>query len=448
MSKFQPADDLTPELFLQRWNPNAICQAGSRKNSLQRMPRDRAVERRFIEVNARSAMNAVVVDLDNDYSQFVLFDLINAGTIPMYSWVVYNPESEHAHVGWFINGFARSKKAKQFLKDITKGLTRTLAPYGGDLRYTHHSTRNPLFSMAEVEWGTAHEYSFDELMTFTTDQVVDSTAPVARTRTVKGESHVELDADSSSRNHDLFAAARQWAYRHYNKVGRDRSVFNSDLHAYVTQRNREFARPLPADEVKTITDSITRFCVSKLGVADRRRRKVTTEHVMTSSELSQVQSYFSNLRASVRNKAATFMELIALNEAGFTSAQIGEQLGIKAGTVRAKLKRARAWVAEQTAPVEEMMVNPVTGEVLETVPAAEADDVFALGHTNVFHHGSSEVAAEVDDEFARGHITVVHMDDFDWAGSSSSWSVEPELADELEDYDPTFMRDMLRRLVS
>ena len=372
MLTLDPNEVLTPELFARRWNHLKYSYAAHGKNTLRKTARKTAIKRRFIQANNARRKNLITVDLDAPDAEWVLFALTQQGVIPQFSFAIYNPESLHAHVGWFMSGEAANQQQQAWFDDLAKGLTRLLAPYGADEKYTRHSMRNPAWLLADTEWGTAHEWSYAELDEFVkAAPATEAVGGSLRAAAVKGSSTLgKVEPGSQSRNSDLFEAVRGWAYSRYAQSGHEADIFEPELLAALQLKNREFSRPLPEAEVLSVRDSILRFTKKYIKPAafKKGKRKQATGHEPTAEELSIIQSFFSNRRSVVQEAPRKHAELLALLEEGLSGVQVAEQLGITTAAARKRIQRARLWAVENdsTMESESIQADARTGEVLDT----------------------------------------------------------------------------------
>ena len=431
---------LTAEDFMERWNRNRRMDAAQQKDGLREMKREKALGMRFIRTNAASAANLIVVDLDDEDAAGLAMDAAVDGRLPFYSYLVRNEATGHCHVGWFIQGHARSKNQQHLFDAIREAFTKIL---GGDTGYTGYTTRNPLVGDGQwVEWGTARAYSFSELLDFVPFDVREQVEIVREERAKKfADGDLSLDPDSTTRNDDLFRVCGQHLR---GKQGREN--FITYAHEHVAARNQEFTTPLPDWEVRQIVRSITGFTLTKMRMpvsqgdseafkAAQRRRAARAKHV--------------------RRAPKKYARVLEMLEAGANAKDVGRALNIKPGAARVLISRVRAWAKEQeegttqqgdvatrvsdpqshTQPaaspvtVEGITVDASTGELLDATgetaeePAMEKD----ILPTGVDTTEAADELEPLEDEFQLGRVTVIDTTPEDW---------DPELHTPIQ-HDPT-----------
>ncbi|MAO81488.1 MAG: hypothetical protein CMH82_12680 [Nocardioides sp.] len=441
---------LTAEDFMERWNRNRRMDAAQQKDGLREMKRERALGMKFIRTNAASAANLITVDLDDEDAAGLAMDAAVDGRLPYYSYLVRNEATGHAHIGWFIQGHARSKNQQHLFDAIREAFTKIL---GGDPGYTGYTTRNPLVEDEQwTEWGTARTYSFSELLDFVPFEVREQVEAVRQERAQKfADGDLTLDPDSKTRNDDLFRVCGQHLR---GKQGREN--FLTYAHEHVAARNQEFTTPLPDWEVRDITRSITGFTLTRMAMpvsqgdseafkAAQRRRAARAKHV--------------------RQAPKKYSRVLEMLEAGAAAKDVGRALNIKPGAARVLISRVRAWAKEQeeattqqgdTAPrvsdlqshtqaalspsqtsvtVEGITVDAATGEVLDTAediaeePAMEKDILpRGVGTPVAVEAGSSSAAGEEEErDYTLGRVTVIDTTPEDW---------DPEVHRPIQ-HDPT-----------
>ena len=439
---------LTAEDFMERWNRNRRMDAAQQKDGLREMKREKALGMRFIRTNAASAANLIVVDLDDEDAAGLAMDAAVDGRLPYYSYLVRNEATGHAHIGWFIQGHARSKNQQHLFDAIREAFTKIL---GGDTGYTGYTTRNPLVGDGQwVEWGTARAYSFSELLDFVPFDVREQVEAVREERAQKfADGDLSLDPDSTTRNDDLFRVCGQHLR---GKQGREN--FITYAHEHVAARNQEFTTPLPDWEVRQIVRSITGFTLTKMRMpvsqgdseafkAAQRRRAARAKHV--------------------RRAPKKYQRVLEMLEAGANAKDVGRALNIKPGAARVLISRVRAWAKEHdqkeattqqgdvaprvsnpqshTQPaaspnpvtVEGITVDAATGEVLDTTediaeePAMEKDMMPTSVDTPVAVEAGSGSDDREERDYTLGRVTVIDTTPEDW---------DPEVHTPIQ-HDPT-----------
>src|SRR5690606_11315031 len=107
--------------------------------------------------------NALTFDLDDDQALAKVQQLVRDGIIPEPNVTTIRTASQHAHIIYFIDGFAASPAQHATLRAIAGRLTYLI---GSDIAFAGKMTYNPLHPDFETHWGTSHRYSFAELRAY------------------------------------------------------------------------------------------------------------------------------------------------------------------------------------------------------------------------------------------------------------------------------------------
>lgn len=173
--------------------------------------------------------------------------------LPTPHIVAMNPANGHAH--WFyrlakpvcVSDRARSAP-QRYLEAIKEGFY--LAGVGIDPHYRGLICKNPISEKWKVTIYPAAPYELGDLAEF-----------VQLPHTSQYQHRQESFSDRG-RNCNLFDRARQWAYCEYQKRSWAKPEFERHVLSQVEALN-DYPTPLPVSEVRSITRSITRFCVAK-----------------------------------------------------------------------------------------------------------------------------------------------------------------------------------------
>lgn len=297
--------------FHELWLPlKPQATSNFEEDGLVTMPRVDALKHRWFNTNTKQLKNLIMLDIDLDQSEWHIKSLVEEeGKIPEPSFVTINPASEHAQVGYFIDGFVTSEKAVDFFKHINKGLS-ILA--GGDAAYGAHTMRNPLHEYQRTVWGTDHLYTLNELNAFAS-------------KVNKSEYKISEETEmGQGRNVALFEALRKWGYRarlQYNDYGS--WVIAATERA--NELNFSFSQPLRHSEVRAIVASTTKWVW----------RKFDKETFI------KIQKARSAKRAVVQNAHQRATDIMVMVEAGFSISEVAENLGISYGAAKISIRRSK-----------------------------------------------------------------------------------------------------------
>lgn len=308
------SNTLTPRNFNELWKPNYPFATDNFTYGMNRMPREKAIGKKYIETSPSKMRNLIVIDVDVEDSVRHLQGLIlDDESIPEPSFITVNPVSSHAHVGYFIDGFASSDKARDFMADIAGNLSLLSS---GDPAYGGRTMRNPLHDGQSTIWGTDHLYSFKELEAYKTEQ--SSTAYAKKELNEKAE---------NGRNDALFNSLRTWGYRARLSY---ENLNDWDLACFERARELNFSldTPLPANELNAIAKSVSSFIWKKF----------------SKEQFSAIQSARRKRSPIVKEAQAKAESIMFMVEEGFTITEVAASLNISYSAAKMAIRRAKARV--------------------------------------------------------------------------------------------------------
>lgn len=268
----------------------------------------------LIETNVTNQYaNLITVDCDYKTDNWdwtikeQLYD--NQLGIPEPNYIVENPASGHAQLGWFIDGFIKTTNPKQhhLFQIIQTFLTEQLQPLNSDKAYNHLFTRNPLNVNHKTIWLHDTLIKMNEMLGLYPDM-----GKVHNQLKERKETEIGL-----GRNVDTFNELRLIAYKTYTKVLYNKLTVEAwleQLTDYAFLINISHAQPMPTSEVMAIVTSIHKFCVTKF----------------SREEFSKKQKFRSAKAIEARNlkSAYSLQQIITLVEGGLTWKQACEQLDL------------------------------------------------------------------------------------------------------------------------
>lgn len=236
--------------MIERLPARIVC--GDRFDRAARMPRSKAVLRRYIQPNPPGLCGWMPLDLDYDAPE----PWREAG-VAEPSVAVRNPHNGHSHLAYFVRPAVAVRRCEQrrserYLAAVEDCYTRRL---GADRAYPGLWVKSPWCSAWCVAWGRAEPYTLRELAAF-----------VPEVRTWRPPQAADLAAHG--RNCDLFDAVRHWAYRavlRAKQSGDTREAWFEEVLAHcLSYTAREHDPALPYSECRHTARSIAGWTWRKL----------------------------------------------------------------------------------------------------------------------------------------------------------------------------------------
>lgn len=311
---------ITSTQFLANYFPTKPFATDKLSNGISRNSRNNALTKQFIETNTSSHRNLMVIDFDNDDAMNIIKSMVfDDEIIPCPAFVTVNPFTGHAHVGYFIDGFAVTNKQKYLLEVLRRKLTIMI---GGDPYYTGMIMRNPESPNNSKEYFQVHNYTFAELLEWTASVNIEGSVFDSK----------ELTEQGTGRNTNTFNKARKWAYKAYYdalKAGSER-YFPEVLLSYVHELNEtQNSTPLPLSEVRSIVRSVLQFLKKRFSL-----EKYNEKMEMARAKSLEVRQ--SKSGGSAKEKYDTILEM---TQQGHSIKLACETMGYNYGSVRASWKK-------------------------------------------------------------------------------------------------------------
>lgn len=333
---------LTPEGFVSLYRPlrpfasDNLKDTDEEKRSVSRHARDKALGMRFIQTAPKGTPNLMVLDLDfdkktGDYpnASWELKRIIEEeGSLPMPNYSTVNPTSGNAQLGFFIDGYVSTRKAKGAFNAIRERLTGVS---GADSAYGGAMMRNPLHAWQETTWGATHLYTFEELNAYAPAPMkADPKTGEVISGSRYGKAAPEL---TGGRNTDTFNSLSHWAYKQ-RRFYTNQTFWEIAIRERANELNFSWENPMASSEVNRIVNHVTSWTWTK----------------MNPEKFFEDQKRFSILGNQVKTekKANRYEEVLKLVEAGYTRKQIADREGIQKTSAKDLIKLARKWKKEQT----------------------------------------------------------------------------------------------------
>jgi hypothetical protein len=310
---------MTTNDFHQLWKPVRPLATNNWEEGQFRMSRENAVTKRFIETTPKNYRNLMVLDVDEEQSEWFVKGLIEEeGLIPQPNYITINPSSEHAQIGYFIDGHIGTPKGIQFFNDVFESLkfnSKTDLAYGG------RSMRNPLHDWQKTEWGTDHLYTLKELKEYC--------------KKVRTPSQKAQEA-TGGRNTDTFNSLRSFGYKAFKHASKDKP-----LESIIWERALELnfslkdtnELQLSMTELRSISNSVTKWI----------------EKHFDEKAFSKKQAYRVGFRwdKNMEEREERNKNILSMIEAGFTVKEIAENMSMNYEATKTAVRRLKNKLKEQ-----------------------------------------------------------------------------------------------------
>lgn len=219
------------------------CSPYKHNTDFRRKTPKRATQSAYVGYNTPNVTTFIVIDLDYDGSIFAYHD---AG-IPRPQFVIKNPSNGHCHYLYRLKDpVTFFEKSRQHPIDLLNAIEYALNEVlGGDKAFTGYLAKNALSSAHEVYYTGAEPYTLHDLADY-----LDLT-----TKTPKQAPNDEF----YGRNDAIFHAVRKLAYPIVSKCTYAQ-LYAQCLH-WCEQYNTQYSPQLPYNELKSISKSITGYCL-------------------------------------------------------------------------------------------------------------------------------------------------------------------------------------------
>lgn len=234
-----------------------------------RLEKHIALKNEHIQPNHENMYNFIIIDSDVN-SPDAYLDL----PIPPPNMVVINPETGHCQLWYFLaNGVSRTPQSKRKCQDYySKILFKLTAIHNGDPAYNGKLARNPFSPKHICLYPCLKPYTLNELnrgMGISKSDY-DKENPDKSEAFLLIKEYCRKNSKKSEnigmgRNCEIFNILRLKAYKIHYEYGTE-TDFATDLHFEAQKINENYYsdNPLPADELRSIANSIARYCFKKL----------------------------------------------------------------------------------------------------------------------------------------------------------------------------------------
>jgi len=280
----------------------------------------------YIQMN-QHRRSYIVIDVDIKNSAFLweCFDL------PEPTIICVNPESTHCHYFYELeNGvlFQKSngennnysRKAMMLFEATCKSFTNKI---GGDFAYNSFIAKNPLHPHWVTHWSCA-QYSLKSLSEYVE---VDWTCL---------KSQVTDFHNVASRNCSIFDAARKMTYPIIHPDISFEEIYEFVL-STVNHLNQSFLDKLPQGELRTITNSITRYCFKNRNVIKKEKAKIRLDQDEIKSRQKKAAVTTNNCqKVSTKQKIENCIIDLKNNNKKITIKSIADNIGMSRSHLSSK----------------------------------------------------------------------------------------------------------------
>jgi Replicase family/Primase C terminal 1 (PriCT-1) len=237
---------LTPASFSSLLPRRPYCTNNPRDGIAVRK-REQAIAFRHIQFNRPFSFDWLLFDVDRRGAELACREAI----LPQANLTMANPENGHAHIGFLLKfpvlNFAGSRSSPlHFYAAVERGIRRRLE---ADPGYSALVVKNPLHQSWRVIWGPSASYTLGDLESWLFEA---DTRPEPTVAEITG----------TGRNCTIFDDVRGVAYGEilkFKRAGGTLEAWRARCEALARGSNRQFQRPLPYSEVRSISKSIARW---------------------------------------------------------------------------------------------------------------------------------------------------------------------------------------------
>jgi hypothetical protein len=310
--------------FLFRW-----LRASDEKNYSISMPKEKALNCKYIDPNNLGYNRVLTIDIDWDIP---IQDFIDR--IPFPNAIVANPENGHVQIMYFLQSrvYVENSKIMYAYRMVKTTLNRILQ---GDFGFAGRLQKNPLHPAWNTTWFNNDPYYLSDLIEWSMQQELPPF-----------ESHYETDL--SSRNETIFDALRKYAYIHNKDLTHENlesyaKYLNSLCHTFGTT----IKSPLGDTELRSIIKSVWRFM----------QNRYTSEKGSTYTNEDRKRS----IEKRVENKWRNIHLFIEYRKMKLSSKRIASILGVTERTIRNYALALRPDSSDSSSPSSKFsnLSNPI-----------------------------------------------------------------------------------------
>ena len=245
-------------VFEEKWLPRYPLAGNKKRGPKYRMPRERALEKAYIESNPLCMQSLIITDHDGGRAD----EIVGLAGLPAPSYIPLNSHTKSGHIVFALDQpvcltDAARRAPVNLLARIEQGLNDVL---GGDVSFAGRFTKNPLHRDHLTLWGPATAvYSLNNLA-----NPLRKLGALPRRAKSQREQRDLLQNSTTGRNCALFDLERKWAYTRVRDY-KDPGEWDEVALAYAWDRNEVVigpaftAGPLGWTETVTLSRSVSRW---------------------------------------------------------------------------------------------------------------------------------------------------------------------------------------------
>lgn len=291
--------------------------------------REQALQRRYIQPNPPALLYRFVFDIDRPGAA-TCWDYLDA---PAPNWTATNPENGHAHLGYeieipVVTSDAGRQAPIRLAAAIEAGLSELL---NADVLFAGTLCKNPLHPAWDLDVWQDEPYDLQGIAAY-----IPNLKDQGKRRKGQRRAAVLKNCVGLGRNCQLFENARIWSYsaiRDYWQPNGE-PMWREAVRSEIERLNEGFAHPLPAQEIKHIAASISKWTWKTITPAGWRAFVDATH----SSEVQARRGKASGAKRA-QKAAEKAQEAIKLRDQGMKQGEIAKRLGVNQGTVSRLLKK-------------------------------------------------------------------------------------------------------------
>jgi hypothetical protein len=285
--------------------------------------REQALQRRYIQPNPPALLYRFVFDIDRPGAS-VCWDYLDA---PPPNWAATNVENGHAHLGYeieipVVTSDAGRQAPIRLAAAIEAGLSELL---NADVLFAGTLCKNPLHPAWGLDVWRDEPFELAEIAAY-----IPSLKDQGKRRKGQRRAAVLKNSVGLGRNCQLFENARIWAYSAIRDYWQPdgQVMWREAVRGELERLNEGFTHPLPAQEIKHIAASISKWTWKTITPAGWRGFVEATH----GSEAQAKRGKASGAKRAEK-AADRAQEAIRLRDQGMTQRDIAKEMGVSVGTV-------------------------------------------------------------------------------------------------------------------
>lgn len=267
---------LAPELqrFIDNLPHNPFCTNDFDKFKLKQLPKQHAVNKKYVQVNPPVFICYLVFDIDDPGVVLAC----EYEDLPQPTFIVEDPIKRTGHIYYELKAkVCTSDNARPAPQRYCEAVYRAYSfKLKSDCGYARHTAKNPL----HYSWNCVtfdNRYSLEELADY-----------VNLPRYQRNSSSYRSDFASVGRNNALFESGRIYSYREVHQVG-SMEELETRLHLALSLENQShFSEPLPLSELNSIARSVAEWTWKNRDRIGKRKSVMSFEKLLPISRPERI----------------------------------------------------------------------------------------------------------------------------------------------------------------